>query len=233
MPGPMALLREIHRHKVHAKDLSTEIDRGPRTLKTHQDKVAKAEAAQAEAADAIKKLKLGIAEKELLLKTKQGLIEKYGNQLNSASSPKEYQTLKQEIVSERTSITKLEDEILEHMSEIEVRSGRLPDFQKEVEAVKSVTSRLKDDIMTRRNELTAQLAEVHKKIKELEAQLTDEAKEKFDRLSQAKGEDALSALNGKTCTACYTEITSEMYNHLIQERFVLCKNCDRILYLPE
>ncbi|MGE3806648.1 MAG: zinc ribbon domain-containing protein [Gemmataceae bacterium] len=233
MAGPMALLREIHRHKVHAKDLSDQIDRGPRTLRAHQDKVAKAEQAQQEANDAVKRLKLTISEKELMLKTKQGLIEKYTNQLNSASSPKEYQALKQEIVNERTSITKIEDEILEHMSEADVRLTRLPDFQKEVDAVKTVTNRLKDDIQTRRNELTDQLNEVHKKIKELEVQLPIEAKEKFDRLTTAKGEDALSALNGKTCTACYTEITAEMYNNLLQERFVLCKVCDRILYIPE
>jgi predicted nucleic acid-binding Zn-ribbon protein len=43
----------------------------------------------------------------------------------------------------------------------------------------------------------------------------------------------MTAVEGQSCAACYTEITAQQYNELKQELFVLCKSCGRILYLPE
>src|SRR5260370_773494 len=43
MPGPAAILRELHRLHRHAEDLRTQINRGPQTVKAHQDKTAKQE----------------------------------------------------------------------------------------------------------------------------------------------------------------------------------------------
>ena len=55
----------------------------------------------------------------------------------------------------------------------------------------------------------------------------------YDRLVNAKGEDAMSEVLNKVCVACYTEITAQSYNDLIGGKFLLCKSCGRILYLPE
>jgi predicted nucleic acid-binding Zn-ribbon protein len=52
-------------------------------------------------------------------------------------------------------------------------------------------------------------------------------------LVTAKGDDALAAVTGRSCSACYTEITAQNYNELVREQFVPCKSCGRILYLPE
>ena len=55
----------------------------------------------------------------------------------------------------------------------------------------------------------------------------------YDRLVAVKGDRAMSLVQDRTCTACYTEITAQNQNDLLQERLVLCKNCGRILYLAE
>jgi predicted nucleic acid-binding Zn-ribbon protein len=47
------------------------------------------------------------------------------------------------------------------------------------------------------------------------------------------GADALAAVQNRTCSSCYTEITAQQYNELLQQQVVLCKACGRILYLPE
>src|SRR5947208_3475117 len=74
---------------------------------------------------------------------------------------------------------------------------------------------------------------VQKQLAELEATLADDIKPAYDRLIASKGEDAMSAVENKTCIACYTGITAQNYNDLVQGRFLLCKSCGRILYLPE
>jgi predicted nucleic acid-binding Zn-ribbon protein len=52
-------------------------------------------------------------------------------------------------------------------------------------------------------------------------------------LVAAKGDSAMASVQDRTCSACYTEITAQSQNDLLQERLVFCKNCGRILYLPE
>jgi predicted nucleic acid-binding Zn-ribbon protein len=49
----------------------------------------------------------------------------------------------------------------------------------------------------------------------------------------ARGADAMAAVENRTCTACYTEITAQNYHELILGQLVVCKSCGRILYLPE
>ena len=41
----------------------------------------------------------------------------------------------------------------------------------------------------------------------------------------------MSGVQGRTCTACYTEITAQNYNDLLQGNFVICQSCGRMLYL--
>ncbi len=47
------------------------------------------------------------------------------------------------------------------------------------------------------------------------------------------GPDGMAAVKNRSCAACSTEITAQSYNELLQEQFVACKSCGRILYLPE
>jgi predicted nucleic acid-binding Zn-ribbon protein len=58
-------------------------------------------------------------------------------------------------------------------------------------------------------------------------------REEYQRLVRARGEDALAPVQGRTCAACYTEITSQQFQDLMPGQLALCKSCARILYLPE
>src|SRR5437016_126768 len=136
MPGPAAILRELHRLHRHAEDLRTQINRGPQTIKAHQDKTAKQVELLQQAQESIKKLKITLNEK---------------------------------------------------------------------------------------------LKSIH----QVEASLPEDVKALYDRLVAAKGDSAMASVQDRTCSACYTEITAQSQNDLLQERLVFCKNCGRILYLPE
>jgi uncharacterized protein len=67
-------------------------------------------------------------------------------------------------------------------------------------------------------------------LKQVEATLPDDVKAHYDRLVAARGEASIAAVEGQTCTACYTDVTSQMANDLRRGDFVLCKSCGRILY---
>jgi predicted nucleic acid-binding Zn-ribbon protein len=60
-----------------------------------------------------------------------------------------------------------------------------------------------------------------------------EVRVQYQRVVNVMGPDALAVVQDRSCSACCTEITAQMYNDLQQEHFVACKTCGRILYLPE
>src|SRR5437867_2927124 len=141
MPGPAGIFRELHRLRQHARDLQNEIERGPRTLKVQQDKLANQELAFKDYHESIKKLKVGILQKESQLKAKQQQIEKHERQRNEAREKKEYDALNVEIASDKKELQKLEDEILADMEEAETRTLQLPEKEKESQKAKQDIAR--------------------------------------------------------------------------------------------
>jgi predicted nucleic acid-binding Zn-ribbon protein len=81
--------------------------------------------------------------------------------------------------------------------------------------------------------LTEQFDKALAELKDVEASLPAEIRPQYERLVATRGEDGMAAVMNRTCVACYTEITAQMYNDLLAARFVLCKSCGRLLYLPE
>lgn len=233
MSTPAAILREIHRLRRHARDLQEEMERLPRSLKVQQARVTRQEEALREAQEAIKKLKVDTHSKEVTLRSKNQEIAKHQKQLNEAASKKEYDALQAEIQAERKACSALEDEILDDMTATEEQTARLPELEKAVRQAKEELGRLERDSREREAGLREQLTQALQGVKEVEAALPADVRPQYDRLVAARGEDAMTAVQNRTCAACYTEITAQNYNELLLGQFVLCKNCGRILYLPE
>jgi uncharacterized protein len=233
MAGPATILREIHRLRRHARDLQSEIERGPRLQRAQQTKVTKQEEAVREAHDALKRLKMVSHEKEGQLKATLQQISKHERQLNEAGSKKEYDALKTEIAADKKKCQGLEDEILGCMAEIEERTAQLPELEKGVQQAKTEYADYEKNFQSRSTALSEQLNQAFRGIKEVESTLPADIRPQYDRLVTARGEDAMAPVEHRTCMACYTEITAQSYNDLMLSQFVLCKSCGRALYLPD
>lgn len=233
MIGPAATLREAHRLRRHAKDLQAEIDRGPRLLKAQQTRIAKQEEILHQGHETLKKLKVKLHDKEVTLKTAEQQVAKYEQQRNQATSKKEYDAFQAEIGSTKKQIQKMEDDILEVMGEVEEKTAQLPELEKAVKQAKEELVQFDKSNQARAVGLTEQFRQAQKELAEVEASLPEEVRVHYLRQVAARGEDALSAVQGRTCQACYTEITAQSYNELMQGMYVPCKSCGRILYLPE
>ena len=225
MAGPGPIIRELHRLQKAAHDLREEIARMPRQIELQRAKVEKQEAAYREAQEALKHLKVETHKKETDLKTLAQQIDKHQIQLNQASSRKEYDALKTEIALDQNRIKQIEDAILQNFEEADRKAAELPQAERAVKQVKAEVARAELEIEARRTDLTARLAEVEKQTRTVENQLPADVKPLYDRLIAASGEDALAAVQGRTCVACYTEITAQNYNELRNGQFVACKSC--------
>jgi predicted nucleic acid-binding Zn-ribbon protein len=234
MPGAAAILREIHRLRRHARDLQDRIELLPRQLKAQEARTAREEQALAEAQDAVKHLKVTTHEKEVSLKTARQQIAKYEKQLDEATGKKEYDSLKAEIAAAQQKVRQLEDEILDTMLETEEQVARLPGREQAVRQAKADLARAEAELQARQGELAAQYRQAMEQVAQVEATLpAGKAREEYDRLVRARGEDALAPIQGRTCAACYTEITGQQFQDLMLGQVVLCKSCGRILYLAE
>src|SRR6516165_6609657 len=233
MPGPAAILRDLHRLERHAADLQAQIERAPNALKVQQARVTRAEDTHKEAQEAIKRYKIAIHEKEVSLRAKNQQIAKHQKQLNEATSKKEYDALQAEITAEKQACRALEDDILNDMLATEEKTAQLPQLDNAVKQARDELNQFEIGSQARLDELNVLLEDAKKNLRELAATLPEDIVPHDERLRAAKGEDAMSAVHNRTCSSCYTEITAQNYNELTQDRFVLCKNCGRILYLTD
>jgi len=229
----VTILRELHRLRRHGKNLSDEIERLPKMFKTQQQKLALQEKMQKQTNDQITKLKVGIKDKELKLKANHDQIAKWEKQRNEATNKKEYDALQVEIAHTKEGCQKLEDEILATMEETDKLNARLPEIAAAIKQAKLDVDQFDKTTKERQGVLNEELQKVLAELKTVEPSLPDDIKQHYERLVGAMGEDSMSAVHDRNCTACYTGITAQMYNNLLQGFFVLCKNCGRILYLPE
>jgi predicted nucleic acid-binding Zn-ribbon protein len=227
-------MREIHRLRRHARDLQNRIEMAPLQLKAHQARVTREEEALREAQDGIKHLKVTTHEKEVTLKTVRQQIQKYEKQREEAGSKKEYDTFQAEITAAQAKVRKLEDEILETMVETEEQTARLPERDKALQQAKADLARFEAEVQVRQADLAEQHRQALAQIATVEATLPEgDLRGLYQRQVRARGEDALSAVENRTCMACYTEITAQQSQDLKMEELVICKSCGRILYLPE
>jgi predicted nucleic acid-binding Zn-ribbon protein len=233
MSGPAVLFREIHRLRRFAHELQEQIDRLPRQQKAQQAKVARQEEILHQGQDALKHLKVDIHAKEGTLKSTHGQIGKYQKQLNGAESKKEYDALQHEINDAKAACSRLEEEILDALAQSEEKAAQLPESEKAVRQAKEEQAQFESSMKERLASYQAQLAEAQQQLQEREAGLPANLRAQYERIVAALAHEALSAVHGQSCAACYTEITAQQHNELQQELYVLCKSCGRILYLPE
>jgi predicted nucleic acid-binding Zn-ribbon protein len=232
MSGPISTLRELHRLRKHVKNLKDEIERLPRQLRVYQGKVVAAERTLTEAQDGIKHVKVTVHQNEVSLKEAHQQAAKYEKQLNDVTGKKEYDALQSEIAHAKAEAQRLEDEILAGMTDAEERQTKVPELELAVKKARDEVANFDKTSMERKARLTEELTRAEQALRETEPRLTDEFKQAYDRLVKVRGEDALAATVGRTCSGCNTAVTAQKYNDLLSDRLVVCRSCERILYLP-
>lgn len=233
MAGPMPLFRTIHRLRTHLHNLQEQLDRIPRVRKAHQARLAKADEALRDAQETVRKLKVTASDREKTLKSKHAQIARYEEQVNLVSSKKEYDALQLEIAHARTVCGQLEDQILQALTDSDEKSAQVPELEKVLAQVKGEVEKFEADAKTRKADLEAQAGQAREELRAAEASIPDDLRAQYNRTVASLGHEGLAAVKGRNCTECYTEIIRSDLDDLADDRFVTCKSCGRILYLPE
>ena len=193
--------------------------------------MTQAEEALHKAQEGIKHLKVTIHDMETSVKVAQQGIEKL--EKTPISNKKEYDALRTEVAAANKSIHKLEDDILETMGELEEKTKQIPLTEAALQKAKADAAQFEKDHQARIDLWTAERQSALQQLTEVETQIPEILRPTYDRLVGSKWADAISAVNGRICVSCYTEVTPQMSNDLQRGIFVICKACGRMLYADD
>ena len=112
-------------------------------------------------------------------------------------------------------MSKLEDEILEAMRQIETQTAELAKLEAEVKTFAAEVAALQPQIEAQAAEQKAQLDELETAIIEAEDVIPEDHREHYRRTVKQHGADALAAVENGACSGCYVSVTAQMMNELI------------------
>lgn len=230
MAGPGPILKECHRLLELVRDLDQRIANSPRQLQVQKTKVAAAEENLKKAHDEINGLKVKIRDREASIKSTFAQIAKWEKQRESSDNKKEYDAFGAEIVQAQGRIGAFEEEVLVTMGELEEKIAQLPTVEQATQVVRNEAAHFEKEYQERVERFRSERARAAEALTKSEAEVPPEIKPIYSKIVGAKGADALSGLEGRTCVACYTELTPQNFNDVNRGAFLMCKSCGRILY---
>ncbi len=66
-----------------------------------------------------------------------------------------------------------------------------------------------------------------------ESDLPADFRDAYDRVVNSKHDDAMAEVQGEFCGGCFKQLTPNIMAELAMARAIFCKNCGRLIYLPE
>ena len=226
-------LRELHRIHRQLTDLRGRLNRGPKQLAAAEAGVKKMELDLETAKETAQKARIGADDKQLQLKSREDRIADLQNKLNSASSNKEYQTLKEQIAADKQANLVLQDEILEALEKMDQLAVIVSQAEQNLAKAREEAEKTRNRVTGEQDTLGSELNRVQDELTKSEAALPADFKADYDRVAKARGEDALAQVDGEVCGACFFTLTPQMMNELYLTKPVFCKHCGALLYLPE
>jgi uncharacterized protein len=219
---------EIRRIKAEVEKLSTEKVAIEEQLELCQSQCTQ----QTDAMGALKKeYKLFTDE----VKEKERLIRKSNEKLMSVKNNREYQALLKEVDELKTSVSQIEDQMLECLEKTESAQNEMTLKEK---ALENAQQRVESE----RAQIEVEQAQKEERISELNAnrcvlseKVDNRLMEMFKKIQrlQADGRPVARAMNS-TCTGCHMNIPAQMYNELHRPgEMRFCPFCQRMLYYEE
>lgn len=226
-------LRELHRNHRQLTDLRERLERGPKQVLATEAAVECCDNDLKQKKEMLTRCRVFSDEKQLQLKEREDRIKDLRLKLNSCSSNREYQALSEQIAADEQANNVLSDEIFESLEKIDENEAAVSAAAAGVEKAKQEFANALKHVEETQHGLQSELERVSEELRQAESALPSDFKTDYDRIVQARGEDALAQIEGNCCGGCYHTLTPQTMNLLSMLRPVFCQNCGCLLYIPE
>jgi len=228
-----AALQTLHRLHRQIGDLRDRLDRGPKQVAAMEARLASLKESTAAAREKVKQAKLASNQKQHQLQGSEQKIIDLKARLNVANNNREYQALLEQIAAAEMANSVLSDEILESFDKIETLEQTAAEAEEDVKKVSAEAQNVAERVERQRGGLESELARVRGELVEAETQLPADLRAELRRVTDARGEDALAAVEAESCGGCYQLLTAQMVSQLLLSKPVFCRSCGRLLYMAE
>lgn len=168
---------------------------------------------------------------ELDVEAKKELIERYANQQLQTRKNEEYRALAHEIDTCKADITKIEDQEIELMEQVEAAQKEVARLAREADDAKKLAEEQIAKLGEREQNLRKELAELESNREELAAAVDAVARARYERLVRSKGENVVVGVQHGVCGGCHMKLPAQiLVTCQQQQEIVSCTNCGRILY---
>jgi hypothetical protein len=226
-------LRELHRLHRQLADLRERARRGPKQIHAREVNLARLADEVAKIQAEAKGARIRADHKQLLLKSGEDKIQSLKTKLNACSSNREYQALKDQIAADEMAGSVLADEILEALEKIDEYQKLLVDAQQKLAGAREELTKAQQAVQQQEKQLDADIKRLEAELHEAEAVLPPDFREAYLRVVRSKQDDAMAEVQGDFCGGCCKQLTPNVLSELAMAKAVFCKNCGRLIYLPE
>lgn len=228
-----ASVRVLHRIHKQLSDLRDRIERGPRQIRAREASIAKMTEELAKLQADHKGARVRSDQKQLLLKGSEDKIEQLKAKLNAAASNREYQALKDQIAADQMAGSVMADEILEMMEKIDELAVVVKEQVQKIATAKEELAKTQQVVREMAGTLEADRNRLETELVEAEKELPNDLRDQYRRLVNSKGEEAMAEVQGEFCGGCFKQLTPNDMAELSMARSIACRNCGRLIYLPE
>ena len=227
-------LRDLHHLHQRARALRDRLGSAPKTLAARQAALAARQAELEAARKAVQDAKVQLKKHEHALQGLESKIDDLKVKLNQVRKNEEYKALQNQIAHDQTARAKLEEEILLALEAIETKTAAVAQLEADVKRVAAETAALKAQIEEQSAAHQSQLHELETAITAAETIIPENSRDRYRRIVGRYGADALAACEEGACLGCFTAVTAQMWNDLINdETLTFCLSCGRLLYRAE
>ena len=149
-----------------------------------------------------------------------------------ASSNREFDTIKGQIEADTVANSVLEDEILESLDVIDRTQKEIKKAEQNLAAAQEGLKKFSDQFAADSVGLKARVEELGGQIKESESGLEGELAERYRRLVDAYGAEAMAATEAGICGNCRVQVTPQSRVRLNAGNVIICSACGRMMYQP-
>jgi predicted nucleic acid-binding Zn-ribbon protein len=234
MPATADNLRELHQLHQRARALRDRLGSGPKTLAARQSALATRQAELETARKALQDAKIQLKKHEHQLQGVETRIDDLKLKLNQVKKNEEYKALQNQIAHDNAAKAKLEEEILLALDAIESKAAGLAKLEADVKRYAADVASLQTQIAEQTAAHKTQLQELETAITHAETAIPENFRDRYRRIVGRYGADALAACEDGACHGCFTAVTAQMMNDLINgESLCFCLSCGRLLYRAE
>ena len=236
MPTPtvsLDVLRALHRIHKQLTDLKDRRDRGPRQIRAGETGIEQREEELHKLREELKALRKNIDQQQLQMKSNESKIKDLEIKLNTASTNREYQILKDQIAADKMANSVLEDEIIEMMEQADAFRPKIAEAEGVLKTTQEKAATGRKSVEGQAASIEGDIARLEAELKQREVELPEDIRETYLRLVERRGEDALAEVVDGACGGCCTQVQVNVQAkiRLLQPSF--CRSCGRLLYISQ